>query len=55
MMPERKDARATNHSYQRQIAASMVKSMGVDAAIDACYRSDWAGTMKIIIKDEALA
>jgi len=55
MTNDRKYVRANNNSYQRQIAESMVRSMGIDAAIDACCRNDWTGTLNIIIKDHRLA
>lgn len=39
-------------SYQIQFANSLVCSLGMDNAIDACYQNGWTGTLSVILKDQ---
>jgi hypothetical protein len=52
MRHDRKPAGIGNRSYQCQIANSLVCSLGIDGAIDACFRNGWTGTLSVILKDE---
>jgi hypothetical protein len=52
MRHNRNPAAIGNRSYQHQIANSLVCSLGMDGAIDACSRNGWTGTLSIILKDE---
>ena len=40
-----------NAAYQRQIAQSLIGSLGYDGAIDACYRQGWQGTLRILTRN----
>jgi hypothetical protein len=51
----RKHVKQGNRSYQRQVANSLILSLGIDGAIDACARNDWTGTLNVILKDERLS
>lgn len=52
MRHERKSTGIGNRSYQIHFANSLVCSLGMDDAIDACYRNGWTGTLSVILKDE---
>lgn len=41
-----------NHTYQRQMANNLIRSLGMDGAIDACFQNDWMGTLNVILKEE---
>ena len=41
-----------NRTYQRQMAENLIRSLGMDGAIDACFQNDWNGTLGIILKDD---
>ena len=39
-----------NRTYQRQLAENLIRSLGMDGAIDACFQNDWIGTLEVILK-----
>ncbi len=41
-----------NRTYQQQIAENLIRSLGMDGAIEACFENDWMGTLSIILKDD---
>ena len=43
-------SRTKNHAYQRQLAESMVKSLGVERAIGTCLENGWTGTLNMILR-----
>jgi len=45
----------SNDSYQRALAANLVKSLGHENAINACYDHDWMETLKLVKKSRANA
>ena len=40
-----------NHPYQQQLAENLIRSLGMDNAIDACFQNDWIGTLEVILKE----
>ncbi len=52
MRPSKKLTNYNNHLHQAQMANSLIKSLGVDGAIDICTRNDWSGTLNVILKDK---
>ncbi len=40
-----------NRTYQQQLAENLIRSLGMDNAIDACLQNDWIGTLEVILKD----
>ena len=44
-----------NHAYQRQFAKNLIRSLGMDNAIDACFQNSWMGTLEVILKDDSSA
>ena len=40
-----------NRTYQRQFAENLIRSLGMDNAIDACFQNSWMGTLEVILKD----
>lgn len=34
-----------NHDYQRDFANSLVKSLGYNGAVQACYENQWHGVL----------
>ncbi len=38
-----------NRTYQRQLAENLIRSLGMDGAIDACFQNDWIGTLEVIL------
>ena len=38
----------SNESYQQALAENLVKSLGHDNAIDACYDHDWMETLQFV-------
>ncbi|HLI13094.1 MAG TPA: hypothetical protein VKY65_15990 [Alphaproteobacteria bacterium] len=54
-MPEREPAEDDPWQHQRRLARSLVKTLGFDAAADACRRAGWLGVLKVLQeeKDEA--
>jgi len=47
-----KPAGIMNRTYQQRIAMNLVKSLGLDDAIDACSQNGWTGTLNIILKND---
>jgi len=37
-----------NHDYQRDFADSLIKSLGYDGAIQACYENQWHGVLAAV-------
>ena len=44
-----------NRTYQRQLAENLIRSLGMDGAIDACFQNDWIGTLEVILKADPSA
>ena len=40
-----------NRTYQRQFAENLVRSLGMDNAIDARSQNSWMGALEVILKD----
>jgi len=38
----------SNESYQRVLADNLIKFLGYDSAIDACYDHEWMETLSFI-------
>lgn len=38
----------SNESYQRSLADNLIKSLGHENAVTACYEHDWLETLKIV-------
>ena len=54
----RNDRRAPdigNRAYQRKLAENLIRSLGMDGAIDACFQNDWIGTLEVILKGDPSA
>ena len=49
------DRAAPNHSYQNDLANSLIESLGVDQAIEACRRNLWSGVQEIILHERSAA
>ncbi|MDD9877407.1 MAG: hypothetical protein OXR84_08205 [Magnetovibrio sp.] len=43
----------SNASYQRQLALSLVTSLGLEKAINTCLENGWTGTLGMIMKSAA--
>ncbi len=41
-----------NRTYQQQMAKNLVRSLGMENAIDACFQNSWMGTLGVIRKDD---
>jgi len=52
MSRSRKPIGVGNRSYQAEVAASLVASLGVQDAIEFCIANGWTGTVNLIIKGE---
>ena len=39
-----------NETYQRSLANSLIASLGMDDAIDACRRNCWDGVLEILLR-----
>ncbi len=39
----------SNENYQQALADNLIKSLGHDNAIDACYQNDWCETLTIVL------
>jgi len=37
-----------NESYQRALADNLIKSLGHENAVNACYDHDWLDTLQIV-------
>ncbi len=44
-----------NRTYQQQMAENLIRSLGMDNAIDACFQNDWIGTLDVILKGDPSA
>ena len=51
MKIERRALDVGNHTYQQQFAENLIRSLGMDNAIDACFQNSWMGTLEVILKD----
>ena len=40
-----------NRTYQQQMADNLIRSLGMDNAIDACFQNCWMGTLEVILKE----
>jgi hypothetical protein len=50
MTNDRRPTDTGNLDYQHQLASSLVRSLGLKGAIDACYQNCWSGTLSVILK-----
>ena len=41
-----------NHIYQQQFAENLIRSLGMENAIDACFQNHWLGTLEVILEDD---
>ncbi len=41
-----------NHTDQQQFAENLIRSLGMENAIDACFQNSWMGTLEVILKDD---
>ena len=41
-----------NRTYQQQLAENLIRSLGMNGAIDVCLQNDWTGTLEVIIKKD---
>lgn len=48
-MPERDNNDPWHH--QRKLAASLVKNLGYEDAVDACRRNGWAGVLRVLLEE----
>ena len=44
-----------NKSYQRDMAASLAASLGLDEALEFCLEAGWEGVLRVLIKQRELA
>lgn len=51
MKKERRALDIGNRTYQQQLAENLIRSLGMDNAIDACFQNDWVGTLEVILKE----
>ena len=51
MKNERRAPDIVNRTYQQQLAENLIRSLGMDNAIDACFQNDWNGTLEVILKE----
>ena len=51
MRNERRALDVGHRTYQRQFAENLIRSLGMDNAIDACSQNSWMGTLEVILKD----
>ena len=51
MRNERRAPDMGNRTYHRQLAENLIRSLGMDGAIDACFQNDWIGTLEVILKE----
>ena len=42
-----------NRTYQQQMAKNLIRSLGMENAIDACFENSWMGTLEVILKHES--
>jgi hypothetical protein len=40
--------------HQRALAASLIRNLGYDVAVDACRRNGWCGVLKVLLEDKVL-
>ncbi len=40
---------AENHSYQRDLAESLVAVLGFDGAVGACQNNGWEGVLTVLV------
>ena len=55
MRNERRAPDIGNRTYQRQMAENLIRSLGMDGAIDACFQNEWIGTLEVILKENSFA
>tara|TARA_B100000315_G_C14553179_1_gene576854 strand:- start:762 stop:938 length:177 start_codon:yes stop_codon:yes gene_type:complete len=48
MLKNNQTAGYSNESYQRALADNLIKSLGLDEAINACYDHDWMETLNFV-------
>ncbi len=51
MRNERRALDIGNRTYQQQLAENLIRSLGMDNAIDACFQNHWIGTLEVILKE----
>ena len=44
-----------NHSYQRQLADSLIQCLGHDGAVYACQANTWHGVLAIVLDTQDIA
>ncbi len=55
MRNERRALDIGNRTYQQQLAENLIRSLGMDNAIDACFQNHWIGTLEVILKEGSSA
>ncbi len=48
--PERASDDQDPFSHQRTLAASLIKNLGYEDAVDACRRNGWCGVLKVLLE-----
>jgi len=43
-------ADADPYGHQRELAASLIRNLGYEDAIDACRRNGWCGVLKVLLE-----
>ena len=52
MRNEHRALNVGNRTYQQQFAENLIRSLGMENAIDACFQNSWMGTLGVILKDD---
>ena len=52
MKNERRAPDIVNRTYQQQLAENLIRSLGMNGAVDVCFQNDWTGTLEVIIKKD---
>ena len=52
MRNERRAPEIGNRTYQQQLAENLIRSLGMNGAVDVCFQNDWTGTLEVIIKKD---
>ena len=51
MKNERRALDIGNRTHQQQLAENLIRSLGKNNAIDACFQNQWMGTLEVILKE----
>ena len=41
-----------NHDYQRDFAKSLIKNLGYEGAVQACYENQWHGVLGAVDREK---